>query len=142
MRGSKRITGLVKRQSGIGLPVAIFIITVLAAFVIRMGDLVNDNGAARGEQASLVRAMMMARTGAGLALNQMFPPSDAPDYENTACASSMTFPALDLSLDPGMSSFLLEVGCETVGVPPNTMYVVTSKGTCDGVSRSIQVDAR
>ena len=130
------------QQVGIGLPVAIFVITVLAAFVIRMSGLVQENNEGRGEQLNLVRAMMVARSGAGLALNQMFPPGDSPDYENTSCPSSFTFTGVDVSTDPGMYSCSVTVGCSTVGISPNTMYVVTSTGTCDGISRTIQVDAR
>lgn len=131
-----------QRQHGIGLPVAIFIITVLAAFAVRMGDLIQDNNDGRSEQANLVRSMMIARSGAALALNQMFPPSDSPDYDNTTCPASFSFSGFDLSADPGMTACSVIASCAVVGVSPDLMYVVTSTGTCDDVSRTIQVDAR
>jgi len=132
----------VSTQHGFGLPLAIFVMTILASLAVMMSGLVNDNMIGRTDQANLVRAMMVAQSGAGLALNQMFPPSDSPEYQNTTCPASFTFSNIDITADPGMASCSLTVGCAAVGVSPNTMYVVTSKGTCDGVSRSIQVDAR
>ena len=129
-------------QKGFGLPLAIFVITVLSSLLIAMSGLVNDNAQGRSEQADLIRAMIVAQSGAALGLNQMFNPSDSPTYANTVCASSMTFSGLDIGADEGMGGCSVAVGCEVVGVAPNTMYVVTSTGSCNGVSRQIQVDAR
>ena len=38
-----RNTTAVETEQGIGLPIAIFVITVLAAFAVNMGLLVEDN---------------------------------------------------------------------------------------------------
>ena len=108
-------------QKGFGLPLAIFVITVLSSLLIAMSGLVNDNAQGRTEQADLIRAMIVAQSGAALGLNQMFNPSDSPTYANTVCASSMTFSGLDVGADEGMGGCSVAVGCEVVGVAPNTI---------------------
>lgn len=60
------------RERGVGLPVAIFVITILAAFVVNMGYLVQDNAAGRSEQIQTLRAQLIAESGANLALSELF----------------------------------------------------------------------
>ena len=54
------------QQQGIGLPIAIFVITVLSAFAVNMGLLVQDNASGRSEYITSLRASLAADTGADL----------------------------------------------------------------------------
>ena len=71
---SHRIFRTPSRQRGVGLPVAIFVITVLAAFVVNMGYLVQDNATGRIEYVQSLRALLAAESGGDLGLNVLFDP--------------------------------------------------------------------
>ena len=127
------------RQAGVGLPVAIFVITVIAAFVVNMGYLVQDNASGRGEQIQTARAQLIAESGANLALSQLFPPSAAPSYTGYNCGSTSSPTGLDN--DPGMAGCSVAVSCSSAGSSPNVIYTITSVGTCDNSVQSVTVDA-
>ena len=63
---SHRLSRTPSRQRGVGLPVAIFVITVLAAFVVNMGYLVQDNATGRIEYVQSLRALLAAESGGDL----------------------------------------------------------------------------
>ena len=127
------------RQAGVGLPVAIFVITVIAAFVVNMGYLVQDNASGRGEQIQTARAQLIAESGANLALSQLFPPSAAPSYTGYNCSSVSSPTGLDN--DPGMAGCSVALSCTSSGSSPNVIYTITSVGTCDNSVQSVTVDA-
>jgi len=130
-----------RSQRGIGLPIAIFVITVLAAFAVNMGLLVQDNATARIEYVTNLRATLAADTGADLVMNVAFDPSDAPDYAGgvTCSATAINY---DFANDPGMSGCSAAVTCSSVTAGGSTIYTFTSVGTCDGTSKTVVVSAR
>ncbi len=130
----------VRSQSGLGLPVAIFLITVLATLALNLGLLVQDNASARSEQISLVRTLLAAESGAGFGLNRLFDPSDAPDYSSINCSGSTVTYSLDS--DSGMAGCSVGVSCTSKTSGSETIYTITSVGSCDSLSRTIKVDVR
>jgi MSHA biogenesis protein MshP len=127
-------------QKGIGLPIAIFVITVLAAYAVNMGLLVEDNAAGRTEYITNLRASLAADTGVDLGMNVAFDPSDAPDYAGGVTCSSN---AINYSFanDPGMSGCSAAVTCSAVTAGGKTIYTITSVGTCDSVSKTAVISA-
>ena len=128
------------KQSGIGLPIAIFVITVLAAFAVNMGLLVQDNASARIAYVTNLRATLAADTGADLGMNVAFDPSDAPDYANGVTCSSTAID-YDFSSDPGMRGCSAAVTCGSRSAGGKTIYTITSVGTCDSISKTVEISA-
>ena len=128
------------QQQGIGLPIAIFVITVLSAFAVNMGLLVQDNASGRSEYITSLRASLAADTGADLGLNVAFDPSDAPVYADGVTCSST---AINYSFtnDVGMSGCSAAVTCSSATAGGKTIYTVTSVGTCDSISKTVEISA-
>ena len=128
------------QQRGIGLPIAIFVITILAAFAVNMGLLVEDNSESRIEYITNLRASLAADTGADLALNVAFDPSDAPAYAGGVTCSST---AINYSFtnDAGMSGCSAAVTCASATAGGKTVYTITSVGTCDTISKTVVTSA-
>ena len=96
-----RLSRMPSRQRGVGLPVAIFVITVLAAFVVNMGYLVQDNATGRIEYVQSLRALLAAESGGDFGLNVLFDPSDATTYSSLSCSSTPV--SYSFTNDPGMA---------------------------------------
>ena len=124
------------QQQGIGLPIAIFVITVLSAFAVNMGLLVQDNASGRSEYITSLRASLAADTGADLGLNEAFDPSDAPVYAGCDTAINYSF-----TNDAGMSGCSAAVTCTSAIAGGKTIYTVTSVGTCDTISKTVVTSA-
>lgn len=129
-----------QKQSGLGLPVAIFLITVLATLALNLGLLVQDNATARSEQITLVRTLLAAESGAGFGLNRLFDPTDAPGYSSISCSNSTV--TYSLTSDSGMSGCTAGVSCSSRTSGSETIYTITSIGSCDLLSRTVKVDVR
>ena len=127
------------RQQGIGLPVAIFVITVLAAFVVNMGYLVQDNATGRIEYVQSLRALLAAESGGDFGLNVLFDPSDATTYSSLSCSSTPV--SYSFTNDPGMAGCIASVSCTSSSSSGETVYTITSVGTCDDSTRTIAIDA-
>ena len=127
------------RQRVVGLPVAIFVITVLAAFVVNMGYLVQDNATGRIEYVQSLRALLAAESGGDFGLNVLFDPSDATTYSSLSCSSTPV--SYNFTNDPGMAGCSASVSCTSSSSSGETVYTITSVGTCDDSTRTIAIDA-
>ena len=136
---NRRISSTPSGQRGIGLPVAIFVITVLAAFAVNMGYLVQDNATGRIEYVQSLRALMAAESGGDLGLNVLFDPSDATTYSSLSCSSTPV--SYSFTNDPGMAGCSASVSCTSSSSSGETVYTITSVGTCDDSTRTIAIDA-
>ena len=76
------------RQRGIGLPAAIFVITLLAVITAAIYQLLGQNAQTYQEQINLTRAFYAAESGAGFAMNSLFAPEDYPLFleQPASCA--------------------------------------------------------
>jgi MSHA biogenesis protein MshP len=128
-------------QSGYGLPVAIFVVTTMLVISIAIGKLNINSSESQMEEQKLVQALFAAESAAGLAMNALFPPASYPDGYQPAAACAVT---RDYEFTvPGLANCSATVSCSVDGVIDDIEYfTLISSGTCDGVSRRLQVRTR
>ena len=142
MRFDTRETKLVKTaawlQRGVGLPAAIFVITLLSLIATAIYQLVAQNAQTYQEQINLTRAFYAAESGAGFAMNALFSPEDYPLYSGRpeSCAD---FPRTYEFTVAGLNQCSATVSCESINIASVVYLTLTSVGSCDGVSRIVQL---
>ena len=128
------------RQAGAGLPVALFIITVLALIVVGMAQLQESSGQAVSLQIQSQRAFFAAESGAQVAVRDVLEGSSC-----SAVNTSLTFTA------SALSGCTASVACDSVtadikGPGGDTVYSITSTGQCgagaDQATRVVEVRTR
>lgn len=123
------------KQRGVGLPVALFVITVLALIVVALTDLEETSGVSFSVDINSMRAFYAAESGAQLAVNSLFPPSGTP----TVCAS----PAFS---QIGLNGCNATVTCNLITVDSIDYHTIRSTGRCgsgiDQAERVIEVRVR
>lgn len=126
------------RQRGIGIPAALFVITLLAILAVAINLLLEQNAETYEEEVSLTRAFYAAESGAGFAMNSIFPPEEFPLYNVAAeCAAG---PRVYEFTIPGLNACSATVTCSVdATVAGVEYYTVVSEGSCDGVTRTVQV---
>lgn len=122
------------QQRGAGLPVALFIITVLALLVLGMAQLQQSAGEAVSLQIQSQRAFFAAESGAQVGVGRVL-----QDPDNPQCfAGSISFS------DPGLSGCRVAITCSET--PGNEVFTLTSAGRCgsgpDAASRTVEVRVR
>ena len=123
-------------QQGIGLAAAIFVITIMAAIAAAVYQLVDQNAQSYNEEMELARAFYAAESGAGFAMNTIFPPEEYPGYTNTSrCVASVTY---NFEAD-GLNQCSAEVTCTSLSNGGNTYATIQSKGKCGDVERTVQI---
>lgn len=127
-----------RTQRGIGIPAALFVITLLAIIAVAINALLEQNSEAFEEEVSLTRAFFAAESGANFALNSLFPPEEFPQYNATAeCAAG---PREYVFTIPGLNACTASVSCSLdATVSGVEYYTIVSEGSCDGVTRKVQV---
>ncbi|MDY6982268.1 MAG: hypothetical protein SV422_04200 [Pseudomonadota bacterium] len=136
-------------QRGVGLPVAIFVITVMVTLTVAIQVQLADNAESLQEELLLTRAQYAAESGASLALNALFPPTGYPDYASRSvcdfdvvttgpCGSNEY--EFDVEELAGCSA---RVAYEKFSIVDDVHYVaVFSTGICDEVQRVVKVETR
>ncbi len=134
--------GFAKFQKGIGIPAALFVITLMAILAVGINLLVSENADTFEEEIRLTRAFYAAESGAGFGMNALFPPDEFPRYQreatNTAvCAAG---PRTYNFIVEGLNQCSASVSCALdTTVDDVEYYTITSTGTCGDVSRTVQV---
>lgn len=132
---------LLKNQSGAGLPVALFIVTVLAFLVLGMAQLQQGSGESISLQIQSQRAFFAAESGAQVAVRDVL--------EADSC-SGVNSPLI-FSDANGLQTCRATMSCESVtadigGSGGNTVFTITSSGQCgagaDQATRDIEVRVR
>lgn len=125
-------------QRGIGIPAALFVITLLAIIAVAINLLLEQNAETYEEEVNLTRAFYAAESGAGIALNSVFPPDEFPQYNSNAeCAAG---PREYVFTIAGLSECTASVTCSVdATVASVEYYTIVSEGSCNGVSRTVQV---
>ena len=135
----KRVT--VSQQRGFGLPMALFVITVLAVIVTAMGSMQTTSGQSSVLHIQGERAFYAAESGTEAALNVLLPPDGSP---GRACATSPFFTATFTA--PGLRGCSVSVSCVQMTVDGEDLYTLISQGSCgtglDQASRTLEVRAR
>lgn len=127
-------------QRGAGLPVALFIITVLALLVVGMAQLQESSGRAVSLQIQSQRAFFAAESGAQVAVRDVL--------EAASCGALDSPLAFTASALDGCRASL---SCESVtanisGPGGNTIFSIASTGQCgqgpEQATRTIEVRVR
>lgn len=130
-----------RRQTGFSMPVAIFILVVMALIGTAMVQLVSTGHMSVANEALSTRAFYAAESGAQWGMNRLFPPTGS-SCPATSCvaSSSLTFTAAGLS---GCSAVVVCTGLGTFSGREH--YGLTSTGTCGSsettATREIEVRA-
>jgi MSHA biogenesis protein MshP len=131
-----------KYQKGLGLPAAIFVITVLAMIAIALSSLGENNAVSLGVNVNSQRAFFSAESGAQIGLTKVFPPSGT----GTSCSSSPTVVYNGTFSANGLVSCSAIVSCVSDTAAGRKFYTFTSTGRCgsgiDGATRVIEVRAK
>lgn len=136
MKLSRKFVHAWTKQNGVGLPAAIFVITLLAVIALAINELANQNAATFEEEINLTRAFYAAESGAGFAMNILYPPEEYPGYASTAtCAASTTFNFIV----EGVNQCSAVATCNEITVGSRNYATIKSTGTCNDVERIIQV---
>ncbi|MEX1199138.1 MAG: hypothetical protein WEB57_14910 [Pseudohongiellaceae bacterium] len=125
-----------RRQSGIGLPAAIFVITVMAALAVAVLRLVQQNAETFEEEVRLTRAFYAAESGIGFGMSTLYPPEEYPDYTASCSAFPLDY---ELTVD-GLNGCSVQVNCSADATVDEVDYfTLVSEGSCGDVSRTLQV---
>jgi MSHA biogenesis protein MshP len=124
-----------------GLATALFVITIMGLLAVLILQLVRNNAETTQEEIKLIRAFYAAQTGAEYGLNRAFPPDGSPSACPAVNNTASTFPLATLDVD-GLYRCSFAVECSTLIVDSANYYTIRSTGTCDDVSRTVQVRAR
>ncbi len=131
---------LARKQQGAGLPIALFIITVLALLVVGMAQLQQSASNSVSLQIQSQRAFYAAESGAQLAVRNVL--------DGNSCGvlvSPVSFSAT------GLTGCSAELSCESVpantgGSGGNIVFTISSSGQCgagaDRAVRDIEVRVR
>ncbi|MBC52289.1 MAG: hypothetical protein CMQ34_00475 [Gammaproteobacteria bacterium] len=135
------LSAALAHQRGVGLPAAIFIITLMASIAVAISLLVSQNAETFEEELRLTRAFYAAESGAGFAMNALFPPDEFPQYDtNAICPDNVGSPRIYEFTAEGLSLCSAEVSCALdTTVDSLNYYTITSTGICGDVSRTVQV---
>ena len=126
------------RQQGIGLPAAIFVITLMATIAVAVNLLLSQNADTLEEEVRLTRAFYAADSGAGFAMHLMFPPQDFPNYDTVAVCPTIAR-SYEFTME-GLGACSVEIDCVTdATVDSVNYYTIASTGTCGDISRTVQV---
>lgn len=128
-------------QSGAGLPVAIFVITVLALLVVVMAQLQQGSAEAVSLQIQSQRALFSAESGAQIGVREVLEANDC---------SGLTSPKTFSSA--GLNGCQAVLSCESVLADlqgsggPQPVFTLTSAGQCgtglDQARRVVEVKVR
>lgn len=128
-------------QRGIGLAAAIFVITLLAVIVVGINALVSDSAQTFEEEINLNRAFFAAESGAGFAMNAVYPPEEYSSYSVHHCYGTPGSPVI-YSFDAdvqGLGYCTAAVHCTRTTIGSANYLTIESTGTCGEVERTIQV---
>ncbi|AOY88873.1 hypothetical protein BKP64_12225 [Marinobacter salinus] len=123
-----------QRQSGAGLPIALFIITVLSLLVAGMAQLQQASGESVSLQIQSQRAFFAAESGAQVGVRDVL--------EGGSC-SALNSP-ISFSV-PALSGCNASLACESVtanisGPGGNTVFSIASTGQCgSGMDQAVRV---
>ena len=131
------------KQRGAGLPLAIFLITVMALIAVTLAQLQQTTGEMESQDIQSGRAFYAAESGAQLALTQIVPKDPAMPIDTSACTTGLyqqTFSAGSLS------GCEVSVDCNSVSSSDGPVATLQSEGTCgsglDSAQREIEVRAQ
>lgn len=122
------------RQQGAGLPMAIFLITVMALIAVTIAQLQQTTGEMEGLDIQSTRAYNAAESGAQLGLTEVVPPDPGDPIDTAACTSDLYEEDFDAG---GLAGCSVSVSCDSSGGGDGPIATLVSTGTCgSGTDRS------
>lgn len=135
-----RSQSIQKRQSGVGLPAAIFLITVLAMIVVALTNLEESSGIGFSHEINSTRAFYAAESGLQIGLNRALPPAGGAGVACNGEVYNHNFNA------PGLGGCSVTVRCIQHTMDGLQYSTFTGTGTCgtgiDIARRQIEVRVR
>lgn len=116
-------------QHGFSLPVAIFILVIMALIGTALVNLTLSSHQSLSQEVMSTRAFYAAESGAQTALSQLFPLNGA------AATCSAPYPTVTLSAT-GLDGCTAVINCSSNTIGTSTYYTLTSTGTCNFVTTS------
>lgn len=113
-----------QRQHGFSLPIAIFILIVMALLGTAIVSIMLSNQKGVSSEVLSTRAFFSAESGAQYALGQIFPLDGSPG----SCQAP--YPTLNLT-STGLAGCNADVSCSNTTIGSNVFYTITSTGSCD-----------
>ncbi|ARU54823.1 MAG: hypothetical protein MI864_08715 [Pseudomonadales bacterium] len=150
----KHGSGNRSNQAGLGLPAAIFVITILSLIVLALANLEAGSGEALGQDVQSARALLAADSGAEIVLGMQFGPGVVPvdcdtcnDPEPHSVIRALNFDSLSGGAPPGLAECQFEVRCcQRTNTLAERFYKFTSTGSCgsglDEARRIVEVAAK
>lgn len=120
-------------QSGFGLPMALFVITILGVVIATMFSVQEDSSASGALQVNAHRALFAAESGAEASLNLLLPPDGSP---GRACSTS-PFYSHSFTVS-GLRYCSVTVSCSSITVNSDNYYSLTSTGQCGSNANAAQ----
>lgn len=121
------------KQRGLGLPMAIFIITVMAFIAVAINELSEGGAKAVGANVLSMRAFYAAESGANIVL--------AINGSGAPCGAATTVTIAQGQMRNGLANCTARITCTPQGSGP--IYVLNSRGQCgtgiDMATREIEV---
>jgi len=124
------------RQSGIGLPAAIFVITLMAVIAVAVNQLLSQNAQTFEEELNLTRAFYAAESGIGFTMNTIFPPEEYSGYPGGVCEATERVYNFTVA---GLNQCSATVSCTDVTASGKTYATILSTGVCGDVARTLRV---
>ena len=116
-------------QRGFSLPVAIFILVIMALIGTALVNLSQSSHQALSQEVMSTRAFYAAESGAQFALSQLFPLNGA------AATCSAPYPTVNMTAT-GLDGCSAVVNCSSNTIGTNTYYTLTSTGSCSFITTS------
>ena len=124
-----------KKQNGLGLISAIFVIVVLAMLVAGMSGIMTASQTYRAQEILAVRALSAAQTGSELHLSELLHPENSQVCTTDASPVALT--------TAGLLDCSYQASCAAVTVGSDTYYTIKSVGRCgsgvDSSTREVKV---
>ena len=121
-----------KPQTGAGLPLAIFIVTVLSLIVLGMSQLQQSSGKAISLQIQSQRAFFAAESGIQISLQRVFEDIDSVGVAGASCPPDIS----DFGVS-GLSGCSVILRCTSES---GDVFVLASQGSCGtGIDRAERV---
>lgn len=136
-------------QRGAGLPLAIFLITVMALITVTLTQLLQTTGEMESQDIQSGRAFYAAESGAQLALTRIVPKDPEAAIDTTDCPVDPASPVTVYSHDFSQGSLAgceVIVECESANGSDGPVATLYSRGSCgtgqSAAHREIEVRAQ
>lgn len=126
------------KQSGFGLPMALFVITVLSVIILSMSSIQSSGNKSSALQVNTHRALFATESGIEASLNLLIPPDGS---SGQSCATS---PFYSQSFNTnGLRNCSVSVSCSVISINDDNVYTLVADGSCgslhDQASRRLEV---